>query len=184
VAVSTAISQVTINDMINDGFLEIKKTGSAHSVEYSQTVSVSHDELFLQDDLTENWIAHSAEKFPAILATYRGREGIRDAGQSKACDLIYDVVAILENATHSEIAAFEEDIEYAIHWLRENRVKKTSAYFIANHRIVSSNVGDTSHDDYDVSQVTKIQTDGKQRYRVIMMNIVVSCRFAPKQLRS
>ena len=153
-AVSEAISQVAINDLINDGFLEIKKTGSAHTVEYSQTVSVSHDELFLKDDLSEDWIAHSAEKFPAVLAAYRGREGIRDAGHSKACDLVYDVVAILEDASHGDIAAFEEDIEYAVHWLRRNRVRKTSAYTITNHRIISSNVGDTSHDDYDVSQVT------------------------------
>lgn len=182
-AVNEAISQVAINDMIA-AFLEIKTTGSAHNVEYSQTVSVSHDELYLIDDLTDDWVAHSAEKFPAVLAAYRGREGIRDAGHSKACDLIYDVVAILENASHSEIAAFEEDIEYVIHWLRINQVRKTSAYSIMNHRIVSSNIGETSHDDYDVSQVTNIITDDKQRYRVIMMNVVVSCRFDPKQLRS
>ena len=183
-AVNEAISQVAINDMINDAFLEIKKTGSAHNVEYSQTVSVSHDELHLIDDLTDDWIAHSAEKFPAVLAAYQGREGIRDAGQSKACDLVYDVVAILEDASHSEIAAFEEDIEYAVHWLRGNRVRKTSAYSIANHRIISSNVGETSHDDYDVSQVTNIITDSKQRYRVIMMNVIISCRFDPQQLRN
>jgi hypothetical protein len=182
--VPTALGQILTADFISE-LTEIKASGSLHGVEYSQTVA-NVQEIEDEDISTDGqglWLTNMPQRYPTILVNYQGKETIERKGVAVEAEFIFRIIGILRNATHAEIAGFEEDIEFAIEYLRNLDHEKTNDYYLFNHRLISSELSQARLTRHDRDHLEDVSRGRNKDYRICDVTVTVMARYDVTQRR-